>query len=466
MFDEYDEGTAILPAVALKRNLPSGGEFIALDADGDLSLPSDWYLKIAAFAAEVMRGQREVEKTLPRKILLGDYWGSRKHGPATSSSGGSGSYVPNQTKVQEQKSSPSASAPTSTAAPVTTGFWEDVKDTKDDEPPPPAYSLEAGEHAPTPSATNAPSAATPTSQPPPPAAPTAGDSSHNRASAVHTSSPTASTQQTTHRFAPPPSAPPIHTFSPPSTGPAPTPPHSPSAYHSSVASLASDFSRMNTGPTPPSLPGNQTEFPFNRPTEAVPPQQYTHYTAPQSTHQNEHAHSGSHGSPSPPTGGWTAAPAGAGAGGPPPGTHSLSSQYPHHSSPAPQTQQWGRPSSPPPTSSGLTAYPGVQSPWHLPQPATSNHAGVQQGPGQKPPTDQTGTLYGSQPQAGNFPSHAGTSYPPPPGPPQPPQPPNMGGASGSGSSGPQTQPDPNNPNKRTSYTISRSPVLIRFGTLC
>ena len=539
MFDEYDESTAILPAVALKRNLPSGGKFIALDADGDLSLPSDWYLKIAAFAAEVMRGQREIEKTLPRKMLLGDYWGSRKRGPAASPSGSSGStstYVPNQTKVQEQVSSAFASAPTGAAAPADTGSWQDVKDTKDDEPPPPAYTLEAGEQAKAPSATDAPSAATRTSQPPLSVALTAGDSSHNRASTVSANGPTTTMQGSvglgrsssqcasqstpisttqplapwapppaTHQFASPPSVPP-HTFSPPSMGPTYTPPHSPSSYNSAVSSLSNDFSRMNTGPlvSPPSSPtkpGNQSEFPFNWPTEAGQTHQYTHYTASQSTHQSEHVHSGSHGLPSPGPGGWTASAAPAA---PPPGTHSVSSQYPHHFSPATQTQQWGQPPGPPPTSGGSTeymgnlgasspspyqppssclgassqpqpvnpehgpspsetsSYPGVKSPWQAPQPATSTCAGVQQNIGQNPPTDQSGTLYAGQSQPGYYPGHTGTSYAPPPGPPPPGPPPPPHGASGSG---PQTQVDPNYPNKRTSHTISKRPILIRFGTL-
>lgn len=516
MFDEYDEGTAILPAVALKRNLPSGGEFIALDADGDLSLPSDWYLKIAAFAAEVMRGQREVEKTLPRKMLLGDYWGSRKRGPAVSSIGGSGSaatYVP---KVQEQVPSASVSAPTGAAASADVGFWQDIKDTKDDEPPPPAYTLESEEHPPTPSTTNAPSVATSTSQPPLSAALTAGDSSHNRVSTVPANGPTATTQAAgvghssshcasqptptssvpplapwapppaTHRFAPPPSAPPSLAFTPPPMGLPSTPPHSPTPYNPAISSLSSDFSLMNVStPSPPTKPENQTEFPFNRPAEVVQPQQYAHYTGPQSTHQSGHAHSGS-----PATGGWTAPAAPAS---PPPGTHSPPSQYPHHASPASQTQQWGQPSGPPPTSSGFSAYAGhpggfssspyqppssctgtslqpqpanlehgagpsntsVQSPWHSPQPTTSDYAGVQQNQGQNPPSDQPGTLYGGQ----YYPGHAGTSYAPPPGPPQPPQHPNTSGASWSGT---QTQPDPNFPNKRTSHTISKRPILIRF----
>lgn len=530
MFDEYDESTAILPAVALKRNLPSGGKFIALDADGDLSLPSDWYLKIAAFAAEVMRGQREVEKTLPRKMLLGDYWGSRKRRQATSSSGSSGStstYVPNQAKAQEQVSSAFASAPTGAAAPAPadTGSWQDVKDTKDDEPPPPAYTLEAEEQATAPSSTDAP-AATPTSQPPLSTVLTAGNSSLNRASTVSANVPMAVVQGSvgvrrssshctsqptpispaqplapwtpppaTHRFAPPPSVPPSHTFSPPSMGPTYTPPHSPSSYNSAVSGLSNDFSRMNTGPlvSPPSSPtnpGNQSEFPFNRPTEAGQTHQYAHYTASQSTHQSEHVHSGGHGLPAPGPGGWTAPVA------PPPATHSVSSQYSHHFSHASQTQQWGQPTGQPPTSGGSTAYmgnpgahspspspsswsqpanpehgsspseaasyPTVQSPWQTPQPATSTCAGVQQDQGQNPPTDQPGTLYGVQSQPGYYPGHAGTSYAPPPGPPQPPTHPTMSGASGSG---PQTQLDPNDPNKRTSHTISKRPILIRFGTL-
>lgn len=516
MFDEYDEGTAILPAVALKRNLPSGGEFIALDADGDLSLPPDWYLKIAAFAAEVMRGQREVEKTLPRKMLLGDYWGSRKRGPATSSIGGSGStatYVPNQAKVQEQVSSASVPAPTGAAAPADIGFWQDIKDTKDDEPPPPAYTLESEEHPPTPSTTNAPSVATSASQPPLSAALTAGDSSHNHVSTVPTNGPTATTQaagvghssspcasQPTRtssvplapwapppaiqRFAPPPSAPPSLAFTPPPMGLTSTPPHSPTSYNPAMSSLSSDFSRMNVStPSPPTKPENQTEFPFNRPAEVVQPQQYAHYTGPQSTHQSGHAHSGS-----PVTGGWTAPAAPAS---PPPGTHSPSGQYPHHVSPASQTPQWGQPSGPPPPSSGFSAYAGnpggfspspyqppsscigtglqpqpanpehgvgppntsVQSPWHSPQPMTSDYAGVQQNQGQNPPSDQPGTFYGGQ----YYPGHAGTSYAPPPGPPQPPQHPSTSGANWS-----QTQPDPNFPNKRTSHTISKRPILIRF----
>jgi len=540
MFDEYDEGTAILPAVALKRNLPSGGDFIALDADGDLSLPSDWYLKIAGFAAEVMRGQREVEKTLPRKMLLGDYWGSRKHGPATSGSGSSGStatYVPKPTQAPAPQSSP-APVSTGAATPATTGSWQDVADIKEDEPPPPAYTLEAEEQASTLSATST------TPPPPPSVVSTTGGSGPNRANSVPTTSPTVTTQgqaglgrstsysvsrptptspiqsaapwaapPATHRFAPPPSAPPTslaatsHSFTPPPTSLTPTPSHSPSPYNSAVATLSSDLSRMSTGSRisipsspPPSNSGSHTEFPLNWPGGAVQPQQYAHYTPPQTGHQSEHAHPGRHGSPSPPTTGWTAPVAAPIS--PPPGTHSLSNQYPHSSTPAPltQTQQWGQPSGPPPTSCSSTAYmgnlgapspspyqapsscpgtgiqpqpvhgqtpsntssyPNVQSPWHAPQTSTPNYTRPQQN---SPPANQTGTPYGGQPQAGYFSGHTPALYAPPPGPPQPPQHPSTSGASGSGSSGQQTQPEGYNagyPNKRTSHAISRGPILIR-----
>jgi hypothetical protein len=544
MFDEYDEGTAILPAVALKRNLPSGGEFIALDADGDLSLPSDWYLKIAGFAAEVMRDQRVVEKDLPRKMLLGDYWGSRKYGPAPSASGGSGStagstatHVPNQKQAQAQQSTPSAPKVTGPVPKATIGFWQDIIDLKD-ELPPPAYTLEAEENASTPSATSAPSAASSTPQPPPSTAPTTRSDSHSRANTVHASSPSVTTQGPTEpersstcspapttssiqpaapwtppssapRFAPPPSAPPgpqaaaPHNFTP-AIGPPTTPSHTSSPYNSAIATLSNEFSRMNTGShgSTPSSPlpnaGNQTGlFPFNRPAETGQPQQQAHHTPPQPGHQTENTQSGTHGSPFLPTTGpqyshpvWT--PPTAPPTSPPPGAYSQPSQYPHSSSPAPQTQQWGLPSGPPP-STGSTVHlgapsstysspypsppscPGANSlpqavhgehgsntpipfntPWQSSQSSTPSCAGVQH---QYPPTNQTGTLYGNQAQVGYHSGQTGTFYTPPPGPPHPPQHPSSGGASGWSGSGPQSDP-----NKRESCSTSRCPILIRFDT--
>lgn len=45
MFDEVDEGTAIMPVVARSTDLPAGTALIALDRDG-CALPSDWYLRV------------------------------------------------------------------------------------------------------------------------------------------------------------------------------------------------------------------------------------------------------------------------------------------------------------------------------------------------------------------------------------------------------------------------------------
>ena len=41
MWDEYDEGTAFMPIVSKKRELPREETFLALDADG-YDLPTDW----------------------------------------------------------------------------------------------------------------------------------------------------------------------------------------------------------------------------------------------------------------------------------------------------------------------------------------------------------------------------------------------------------------------------------------
>ncbi|KAL1746208.1 hypothetical protein HDZ31DRAFT_62466 [Schizophyllum fasciatum] len=79
MWDEYDEGTAFLPVVEKTRNLPKSEgdkfEFLALDADG-YELPSDWYMRIAGFAAEALRSERMVHDSFPVKELQ-DYWAGR-----------------------------------------------------------------------------------------------------------------------------------------------------------------------------------------------------------------------------------------------------------------------------------------------------------------------------------------------------------------------------------------------------
>ena len=77
MWDEYDEGTAFMPVVSSSKELPVHPEFefLALDADG-YSLPSDWYMRIAGFTAEALRGERMLHETFPIKELQ-DYWATR-----------------------------------------------------------------------------------------------------------------------------------------------------------------------------------------------------------------------------------------------------------------------------------------------------------------------------------------------------------------------------------------------------
>lgn len=41
VYYRYDEGTAFMPVVSYKRQLPQPGQFLALDEDG-YDLPSDW----------------------------------------------------------------------------------------------------------------------------------------------------------------------------------------------------------------------------------------------------------------------------------------------------------------------------------------------------------------------------------------------------------------------------------------
>ncbi|KZT64030.1 hypothetical protein DAEQUDRAFT_68833 [Daedalea quercina L-15889] len=120
MWDEYDEGTAYLPVVSHKNQLPvlSTHKFMALDEDG-YDLPPDWYMRICGFAAESLRGERIIHDSFPQKELQ-DYWSThprfegKREDPVASSSG-SHSYPP---------------------------FDPDKTDTVDDLPPPPPYTLE------------------------------------------------------------------------------------------------------------------------------------------------------------------------------------------------------------------------------------------------------------------------------------------------------------------------------------
>jgi hypothetical protein len=57
MFDEVDEGTAMLPTVARADQLPTGSKMVYLNIDG-CQLPDDWYLRVAGKAAEALRNRQ------------------------------------------------------------------------------------------------------------------------------------------------------------------------------------------------------------------------------------------------------------------------------------------------------------------------------------------------------------------------------------------------------------------------
>ncbi len=64
MFDEMDEGTAMLKMAETTADLPAGATMVPLDADG-ISLPSDWYLRVGGEAARMLRGEIPIQSSLP-----------------------------------------------------------------------------------------------------------------------------------------------------------------------------------------------------------------------------------------------------------------------------------------------------------------------------------------------------------------------------------------------------------------
>ncbi len=64
MFDEVDEGTAMFKLAENDNMIPKEGYWLPLDEDG-YTLPSDWYLRAAGLATEVVRGYEDNHATLP-----------------------------------------------------------------------------------------------------------------------------------------------------------------------------------------------------------------------------------------------------------------------------------------------------------------------------------------------------------------------------------------------------------------
>jgi hypothetical protein len=64
MFDEVDEGTAILKAASHRNQAPDQGYWLTLDADGE-DLPSDWYLHLAGQITRMFHGEIRPDPMLP-----------------------------------------------------------------------------------------------------------------------------------------------------------------------------------------------------------------------------------------------------------------------------------------------------------------------------------------------------------------------------------------------------------------
>ena len=149
--NRYDEGTALMPIVTYRNQLPTPVRekyrFLAPDA-GNIDLPPDWYsndldtsaahisdfacryMRISGMAAEILHGDRRVLETFPHKELQ-DYWGTRPRYEG----GTSGGYKSADSKPEEATKHILAAEENS------------------NEPPPPPYTLEAGnepEKSPTP----------------------------------------------------------------------------------------------------------------------------------------------------------------------------------------------------------------------------------------------------------------------------------------------------------------------------
>lgn len=64
MFDEVDEATAMYKLAAKRSDAPAEGFWLTLDADG-LSLPSDWYLRVANVVTRMFRNEITPTDVLP-----------------------------------------------------------------------------------------------------------------------------------------------------------------------------------------------------------------------------------------------------------------------------------------------------------------------------------------------------------------------------------------------------------------
>ncbi|VDB86560.1 unnamed protein product [Peniophora sp. CBMAI 1063] len=130
MWDEYDEATNYLPIVSQQHQVPIDDQdkfkLRALDVDGYV-LPSDWYMRIAGYAAEALKGHYKIGEEFPEETIRN--WKTTHPRLETTSGGVTGSGPSYQQ-------------------------WEaEAAQSNPDEPPPPPYTLEVDEnqaHIPTP----------------------------------------------------------------------------------------------------------------------------------------------------------------------------------------------------------------------------------------------------------------------------------------------------------------------------
>jgi hypothetical protein len=66
MFDELDEGTAVMKVVSRRSEAPDQGFWLTLDADGE-ELSSDWYLRLAGEITRMFHGESEPVAALPAR---------------------------------------------------------------------------------------------------------------------------------------------------------------------------------------------------------------------------------------------------------------------------------------------------------------------------------------------------------------------------------------------------------------
>lgn len=64
MFDEVDEDTAMYKVAATANDQPVGVDLVSMDTDG-YALPSDWYLRLAGAASQMLRGEIPLALAIP-----------------------------------------------------------------------------------------------------------------------------------------------------------------------------------------------------------------------------------------------------------------------------------------------------------------------------------------------------------------------------------------------------------------